>query len=1413
MSNWQNRLALSGSGLEGLGQSDVRGAVNAIAAFLAMQDIYKAAQSPQRDVAGVLAAAWWTHRIEANVATVTLGRSARQFLSSAGTEWVASGGGGYATLTQSGSRVQFENLCAAIGEDSPYAGSRGWDAAGMSFAVSNAGSDVEHFGYWLNIYKNNPLDDNKCGRVDGFRLTGWTFPSGMAVSLSYGPPAGTGDIDALLEVANSLGRKIDFTWNGSQLTGFNNALTAANARSVGLGASSHTDPNGKTTSFTFTAAQVASATQRPLPYGLLDKVFTADNAVQANLDYDYDGVNRAMSVKDADAIQLGGRNPYSFYIADGTRGERDDPLGASYSVVYDTFRHPARYIDELGRETDATSDGRGRVLSYTYPELDQEVLSYDERNNPLTLTRKAKPGSGLADIAVSESYTEGVTVAICATPATCNKPVTQTNALGAVTNIAWDATTGQLTQIKLPADNAGQRPQTDYAYTSFGTGFHLLTSKTEKIDAGDSLQTSFAWNASNDYVPQSTTVDSTLFGLNLTTTFAYDAQGDMTEVVDPRNIVVGDFTHDLDRRPVFTIQADPDGAAPHPRPAAKSIYDPEGRVVESDTGTTTSATGTDFATTLAVMDTYDPVGNKIEETTPTRATQFSYDGDDRLLCTAARMNPAVFGSLPADACTLGTTGSFGPDRIVKNIYDMGGQLRQEVRAFGVSGTQQTYATYKFSPNGKLIVVADADIGVPIGVSYADALNANASAWHQTNYAYDGFDRLLMTTFADGSTDQQSYYAAGALCSSNGQPCTRTNRSGQVFTLSYDGLDRLVTKVVPAGDSPVLGHTVLTAYDLRNAITGVTDTFSDSSQNIIANVYDIVGRLSTSTRTTPLLSSKTVSYQYDDASNRTRLTWPDGYYANYSYDALNNPTTVIDSDSTTLATYGYDDLARRTALNYNGTTGAAIAYAWSPESDLTTLTSDFVGSSNDVSFTNTSTPAHQWASATTSNSAYIYAPVGTTTTAYDPVNSLNQYQSIGGGFLTWDLNGNLSSSSNGNWTYLHDPENRMTRAGKQDRSFTETFAYDPLGRRTAKTANGVTTNFLHDGDNEIAEYDGSGTLTRRFVPGSAIDDYVAMITAAGVKTFVHTDKMGSVIAVSDTSGAIVEGPYTYDAYGNCFTSAGASCTAVGIPFRFAGQRFDAETNLYYYRARYYGPGIGRFYETDPAGYGPDLNPYTYGGNDPTDRIDPTGLEDVAQGVGNMAGTTCGRTGDQSCSGHYSRDGEGTWSKPSSGQIKPASGRNVQVAVEIGPEDDEPEGKEGKSDEDTMREGLQRDAAGRDPISPSGWLDREVIDNGIERDIAGYQVWGTAGRQLDDYIVNIGGLYATGSAQGLTSFYTSLVEEAEMSGATRLVIQGTGIINRGFTGPNAASIAARFGFTYERLDENAIRLTMPITPTLP
>jgi RHS repeat-associated protein len=103
-------------------------------------------------------------------------------------------------------------------------------------------------------------------------------------------------------------------------------------------------------------------------------------------------------------------------------------------------------------------------------------------------------------------------------------------------------------------------------------------------------------------------------------------------------------------------------------------------------------------------------------------------------------------------------------------------------------------------------------------------------------------------------------------------------------------------------------------------------------------------------------------------------------------------------------------------------------------------------------------------------------------------------------------------------------------------------------------------------------------------------------------------VGSVIAMSNADGTLAEGPYTYDAYGNCY-AGGQPCANGGrVPYRFTGRRLDPETGLYYYRARYYWSEGGRFLQTDPVGYKDDIDWYAYVGNDPTDRVDPTGLAD-------------------------------------------------------------------------------------------------------------------------------------------------------------------------------------------------------------
>ena len=102
-------------------------------------------------------------------------------------------------------------------------------------------------------------------------------------------------------------------------------------------------------------------------------------------------------------------------------------------------------------------------------------------------------------------------------------------------------------------------------------------------------------------------------------------------------------------------------------------------------------------------------------------------------------------------------------------------------------------------------------------------------------------------------------------------------------------------------------------------------------------------------------------------------------------------------------------------------------------------------------------------------------------------------------------------------------------------------------------------------------------------------------STGARRFYQADHHGSVISVVSTAGSQVEGPFSYDSYGN---SQAPSTTE----YRYVGMRLDAETGLYYDRARFYCPECGRFMQTDPVGYKVDLNLYTYGGSDPTDKVD-------------------------------------------------------------------------------------------------------------------------------------------------------------------------------------------------------------------
>ena len=78
-------------------------------------------------------------------------------------------------------------------------------------------------------------------------------------------------------------------------------------------------------------------------------------------------------------------------------------------------------------------------------------------------------------------------------------------------------------------------------------------------------------------------------------------------------------------------------------------------------------------------------------------------------------------------------------------------------------------------------------------------------------------------------------------------------------------------------------------------------------------------------------------------------------------------------------------------------------------------------------------------------------------------------------------------------------------------------------------------------------------------------------------------------------------YEYDVFGAIRNETGTSDNTR----KFTGKEFDADSNLYYYAARYYDPYIGRFTQRDPIGDGVNWYAYTY--NNPLKFVDPTGLQ--------------------------------------------------------------------------------------------------------------------------------------------------------------------------------------------------------------
>jgi RHS repeat-associated protein len=832
--------------------------------------------------------------------------------------------------------------------------------------------------------------------------------------------------------------------------------------------------------------------------------------------------------------------------------------------------------DGSGRLTTIT-DAAGRATTFTYNTDNQVTTITDPLNRPITgqgatfgftyENGNMKTSTDLAGVTTTFTYAANNYLTSMATPNGTTSFTYQDYAFGrrlaSVTDPANQTTQYTIdapNQEVLVTDAKGNTTHYGYNYDGYTTyitdplgnktsyGYNALGNRTSITDANNK-QTTIAYDSRGNITTIIDPLTKAATGQGATFGFTYDTRDNLTQTKDPLN---RQYTYTYDTHDNLTRITDP---LTH---QTNFAYDAKGELVSL-----TDARGktTAFA--------YDQYGNLQSITDPLSHTaSFTYN---------------LIGQQQTATDPLGNSSSFEYDplgRLIRRIHPDATQFIIERYCSGISGIideNGKHTVYDHNAINMLTKVHD-PMGHQTSYTYDNAGNLvqlKDPLNQATSYTYDIADHLIQQTYPEGAAESYSYDPTGNLIS-------KIDANGITTSYVYDAVNRLVSLTTP---DLSIGYT----YDAVGNLLTMTDATGTTSY-----AYDSLNRLTNITYPTGLTVGYTynevsritgiatpyggVGYAYDNANRLTSITLPNAQQVVYQYDAAGN-LLQVDYPNGTTASYAYDNRNRLTAMtNFAPNNTVISTYAY---------TLDGVGNRTRTDLNEPMMPSYN---AETINYTYTLG---------------NILASADGATYTHDANGNRTSKTNATnvTSYTYDSLNRLTQTSTSSRQIQ--YIYNGLGQRTGKIDNGVQTNYLIDPNGilpqVLAETDASNNLISFYVYDGA--GLVAKITSQNQYYFYHYDGIGSTIAITDSAGQVVNS-YCYSPEG----LVGAQETVFN-PFQYVG-RFGVMTEgngLYFMRARYYDPEVGRFINKDPIGFaGGDTNLFAYSGNNPVSWIDPWGL---------------------------------------------------------------------------------------------------------------------------------------------------------------------------------------------------------------